>query len=461
VEEPAKEPEAPKEEVAAAPAAEPFKFTEGSDDDTFTKERDAYLETVEITPELQTILERQNAQITALAAKTAENPAVAAAEPDEFAVKATAALNKLVEFRQAEDGTVIPDTTALVDLLRNDFKQEMSQVVFDLNAQESLKYKGLTVFQEFLKDGAGLDDRGVANLETFLASGGKIATPSYVPEGIDAKFAEAFWQHPDRDDLTRLMGEAKEVITSPLATEDDKNEARRLVNAANQSLQMIQRGLDADKADRTRTEAAITQERQAVAAKADQSYLQTGVEMLRTFSEGLAPKLTIFDEKGAGVTALAYAALVEKALTDDEWAKYAQEDLKKQGVDFDWKKGRTLLDDLYRVEHKIAALEAKPGTNPRAIALARQEKSNALKAIKLEQTDLMGRITKIAIAGAGKRLEQEIQKAPKLSAVKPKAPGGSPVDNKGDEIENMSADEIRSRLGQLKHELRTKGYQAV
>jgi hypothetical protein len=153
---------------------------------------------------------------------------------------------------------------------------------------------------------------------------------------------------------------------------------------------------------------------------------------------------------GAGVAALGIVTLVEKALTDDDWSRYAQEDLNKKGINFDWKRGRAALDRLYEIEGKIAHLETGKH-NPRAIEAAKRTKSDIIKELQGLERELVGKITNKVVTGSNKALQTKIKNAPRIPAVRPKAGNGAA---NGDGVkpksnfDEMSKEELRKYLAE-------------
>lgn len=448
-----KEEEAATEEEAAKTDdvegdVEVFKFTENADAATFAKEKAAYLDTVEITPELQHILAEQDKQYKALEQQLAE---VQPATADETAQEIMNAFDKMLTFRQTEEGKHVPDTTELIRMMEKNYTQETPQLVRDLVSMPSAKYMGQTRFQEFIRDGFGLDDQGMRNLEEFLDNGGRVVGPTIVPDGINPKYAEAFWMSQDREVLEDAVAAHQAVLQDEYATPEDKQRAndglKVTLQGINQRLELMQRGLDYDKNQREAIAASERQRLEAINEEAEKSFIETSTQMLRSFGERIAKGLTMFEGAGANVTALAYTTLVQQALSDNEWSKWAQEDLEKHGVAFDWRKGKGVLSNLYDIEQRIAYQTATKA-NPRALELSRKAKTAALKELKALETDLMGRIAKVAINGMTQAVKKKVETAPKTTAVRPKAAGqtGRSTPSQGS-LDGMSIEELRSYIG--------------
>ena len=151
----------------------------------------------------------------------------------------------------------------------------------------------------------------------------------------------------------------------------------------------------------------------------------------------------MFDEPSAELTAMGFSTLVERALTDDEWSRPAQQELRSKGVNFDFNKGKDMLNRLYEVERKIAA-QSRAGVNPRAIDISRSEKANLLRQLQGMEQELYGQITRIAVNGFNNVLTSKMNNAPKVKGVRARGRGdGSGVRPK-EGFDNMTVDELRN-----------------
>ena len=460
---PAKEPEAPapadtpeqtpEGEETPPPAAETpqFQFKAEMTDEEYAAEQQKYLEAYEITPEIQFMLDRQKAQIEAL--QQQQNPYADLGTP-ELVPEVVSALEKLMTFREDPvTGKFVPDATAIVSLLDTHFTKETPAVLMELAQKPSTRYGGLTMFQEFLVDYGQLDAQGFQNLQTFLDNRGRFPIPSVVPPGIDPRYSEAFWNSPDREAIEEAVEASQMVLEDPMATDYDRQSAQLQLNGIAQRLSMIQAGLDAQKAAQQQQQNIAQQNRQIVEQQAEQSYVETSVQMLRNLSGEISKSLTMFDESGAQIAATAISKLVEAALTDDQWSKYAQEDLAKQGIKFDWGRGRQVLDRLWDQE-KIIAFQKAQGANPLAIQVAQKEKGKILQELRGLEQEFLGQLTKKLVTGNTAQLKKAAAVKPKGSAVRPKVDNTGVPNTGGDVTDAMSLEEMRGRMGELAHELR-------
>lgn len=439
--------------AATAPdeeAVNNFKFTENADAETFAKEAAEYLALVEIPPPLETILSAKDTQIAALNEQLAAAPAAGEAVLDESTTRAVEALDTLVTFKlDPETGDHVPDTSKVIGLLEKDYTQELPQLIIDLNALPSTKYSGLTRYQEFMRDGFGLDDRAMQNLDYLLQNKGQLPIPTFVPEGIHNTLAEAYWNAHNRAEIEERLTTLRFTITQdPDASDADKAAAKNEVQNINRTLADVQKGLNADKAARqSQIDNAIAQ-KQAIQTKTATVYEADTVGLIGALSAELAAGLDFLDEGSARITGLSYATMVERALSDDDgYAKHYQGELKKEGITFDWKSGRELLDKLWDADGQITELEEK-NANPRAIENARKAKSDILKELQGKQKELKGAILTKVVTGAGVTLEKKVAAAPKIPVVRTRVQGdGSGTSVKGDP-NNMSIEQLRGLIGQ-------------
>lgn len=422
---------------------EEFEFSETDNPDILEAEMTSYLANVELTPQIETILDYKDAQIELLSQFVEQ---VEELGDYENISKTVNAFNQLVtSYRENEqDGSYVPDTTAVRQIFKQEYPQEYEQLLYDELSQGSDKYAGYTKMEEIVRDAFGIQGQAVQHLETFLRSGGQIPVPEYVPRGIDAKVGEAYWLSTDRD---MLQGQIERAVFTleqdPDATEGEKQEARMDIRNVNQKLAQIQAGLNADRNARQFTEQQKMQVMQQVEQEAASNFVETCNMMITNGKERLARALTMFDEPSAELTAMGFSTLVERALTDDEWSRPAQQELRSKGVNFDFNKGKDMLNRLYEVERKIAA-QTRAGVNPRAIDISRSEKGNLLRQLQGMEQELYGQITRIAVNGFNNVLTSKMNNAPKVKGVRARGRGdGSGVRPK-EGFDNMTVDELRN-----------------
>jgi hypothetical protein len=440
-------------------ALEPFKFTENADPDTFKAEKTAWLDTVEVSPELETVLSFQDNRIAELETQIAENPLI----NDPTAVDHIAAFNKLVTFRLAPEldpvlNVHVPDTTGVIDLLEKQYPQELPRLIEDLNSQPSPKYTGYTRLQEFMRDTFDLSAAAMGQINYFLVNKGQIPMPSYVPPGIHASLVDAFWSAEDREALADRVEKAQfALFKDPDSTPAEKESAQAELRAINNRLDREQKGIDAAKTTRQYGQTQQQKTNAEIAAEGEKSFFQTTTNLVSQFSEKLSKALPMLDEAGSGLTGLSMATLVEKALTDDAYhSKFAQEKIKEMGITFDWSRGRAALDQLWDKEIQIAALK-KGGANARAITIAETEKLGIVKQLENLETELSGKIVARVVTGNSNKVAKQMAAAPKQPAAKKKVAGDSAAGAAPTTWEELSYEEGEKRLADLRLKRATQG----
>lgn len=431
----------------AAPAEQPtvFAFTEDADTATYLAERERLVALMEdVSPEVQQMLERDAALLAQFAEQQA-NPSPYAG--DVLAERVVSALDQLVEFVQDEEtGAFVPNSKPLITVLEEDYATELPYVIQEINSQPSPKYQGYTRLQEYVRDGFGLDSAAMKELDTFLQNGGQFAVPNFVPEGIHPSLLEAFWTAEDRsaieDDLERLQWT---LVKDPDATQIEKDGAKAKLDALNRRLAQVQTGLDARK--KVIAENRQVQQQTAMANQnaAVDRFIGTTRGIIEVISQESAKGLQMMDGSGAAITGAAFGTLIETAFSDnDGYAKYAQDQLAKQGITADWNKAFEIRDRLFEAELKIVNLEKTPGINPRAIQNAHRDKDLIVKELIGLAKEAGGKINAKVVGGAGKKLEKQIGEAVRIPA--PRLRGGNMTtpDLPRVDFDKMSLEEVRA-----------------
>lgn len=452
--------EKPVEAAPAAAVAEPaasaqetpvFTFTDTSDYDTFAAEEAKYREMIEMTPELKTIFDRHDTRIAELV--TQIGSASNEFQADESVQKHMGAFDELVTFRKDdESNTFVPNTGGLITLLAKDYTKELPQVVRDLNELPSGRYPGHTLYQEFIRDYAQLDDQGMQRLDYFLHNHGRLQHPDFVPEGVHPSLSEAYWTAENREALQLRIEAAQFTLTKDAdATAAEKEKAKADLNSINSELNRAQRGLNAD---RERAEAIKTQQEkqiQAIQHEAVDRFVLTTRELVKAVGTEAAKGLGMFDDVAAGIVGLALGTVIENAFSDnDGYAKFYQQELRSYGIDADWKQAFKLRDELFDSEMKIVGLE-RGGAHPRAIENSKKEKDGIVKELLGLAREAGGKINSKLVTGAGKKLAEDVQKAPKIPAVRLKNPGEGTVDSPKPNYDdpNVSAAELRAEMRKM------------
>lgn len=440
---------------ATAPA---FMFTEDASDEVFAEERAKWEEAYEVDPATKFLLERQDKTIADLQTQLQASQAT---EVPELYTKAVAALDALVT-RVQDPHTLdtVPNTGPIVEFLQNSFPNELPELAESFLSMPSNKYQGITLFQQYLRDYGNLDEQGLLTVQQILDNGGRVPTPSFVPQGIDPQVAEAFWQAPNREQILAAVEAQYELMQDPMTSPDERQAARNYIQQVNQSLHQVQYGIDARIKAQEQVRNQQIQQRQQVMQAGDTAYAETTAALTRSFAEHLASNLDMFDAPAARVTALAYGNLIVNALADDVWAPHAQADLAKEGINFNWAEGRKALERLRNAEHNIAG-HVHTKASPAAIEIAKKEKAAALKEVKRLELDLMGKISKVAVLGASRVLEGKVAAAPKTPAARPRATvaatagAANAVPSTSNDLttyQDLSIEELQSRIGKMKAE---------
>lgn len=417
---------------ADVPSEESFEFAPDADFETFELTKAAYLETVEITPELEAIHDRYEAEIANL------RGAAVIGNDSPTITKTIEALGRIYE-TEVVDGDIKPNTKPLVEVLRTDYSNEFSDISRDILEADSTKYPGMSVFEERLVDDLNATPDKLKNILVYLNSDNAslpIPPPS-VPKGVDAKLADAFREvgEPKRFEIESLVTEVARLETELKETTEEYykdqiiasiNEAKGKLGIELNMLSRIQTGINSERsqaetAQRQATEAAQNFERETWNAYNNEIFTISD-----NFAKDLAPKLSFVEGEAALAmsrnilarvnNALAFDVDSQMNLVPDPNADYFAKQLKEEGVQFEFDKGRELLLKHLKATRKVATLEHKRAS-PAAIENAKREKAAVLKDIKVEQQALLGQISAKYVSSSNKTLSTKVEK---LNAAKQK-----------------------------------------
>lgn len=435
----------------AADAAPAFAFTEDADEDTFRAEADKYLAQVEITPELETILNRYRDEADRNRQAIQQFETVG---DFETVSRTVAAFRGLVEFRQNEFGEFAPDTAALREYLRTEYPREHRAVYEDFLAEPSPRYAGLTVLQEYLKDGFGVTD-GTLEAVDYMLRHNRLPVPEFTPRGLDPKVAEAYWNSPRRAEIEQSLEIALGTLTNEYSSEDEKRLAKANLEALNAELRQAQLGFDAarrNQEERAAREQHARNQREMLALR---EFNTATAEVSSQLAKSVAKALTFVEGNAAEVVADGITSLVRGAVSPDpDEATYYRERLKQRGIVHDWSRGRAILDRLYDTDRKLVAQVQTQDINPKAIEATRKTKAAILQELANEQKAVIATIVKAVAKNATTTLEKKIADAPKFKAVRSKtgtAPASAPKRPAIPTAEELAGDpkkleELRTRL---------------
>lgn len=468
---PAEEPKAPQtiEEFNAAREKELEAEDESQDEES---DEEADEETEDQETELETITFEESDDTTAFLEKGAkvkeryedlpddyqayvtELERRASATPDvadlpvslESAKKITGALDSMYEtIKDEETGQMTINPAPVVELFRTDYKNEFPVLAKAMLASDSMKYQGQSMMEEFMIDTFGVEKfqnmMGYAHANIplpTLPTG--IALPSIVPETHkEAYFGLAEVKRFEIEglstaiaDLTERLKDAAEYNKAEL--EQELGEKKAKLNAELQVIEDRQFRINQEREGKAREQrqAAENQARfqQAVIAE----YNTEIFGMADAFSADLAPRLTFADAAAqTGLArdintrvfnALAFTVNDDGSYGVDPMADYYANQLKEEGIKFDFARGRELLQRHHAATATLVQLKNTPGTSQMQIERAEKAKRNVMFEIKSNHSELLGQISKKYVKGTTKALEEKVnEQMSKKQAARPRIGG--------------------------------------
>lgn len=435
---------------ADTPADDAVVLFEDADDWAATQEkRKAYLEAVEITPELQTILDRQDAEIARLATGVADLPA-----SPETVKELVLAFDQLFEMVPAGEGSteLIANTQPVVDLFRTKYANEFEPLAAAILASDSPKYKGASMMEHFIVDTFG--EEKAKNM--FAYAHANIPLPvvpagASLPEGISETLGEAYSKLPevkrfeieslvaDVRDLEERLKDSSEYMRGDL--EQELKAKRDRLNGEIYTLDAIQSKLSGDRERTERETRQRTEQTAAFVNKVNTEYNTEIFGMADTFIADLAPRLSFADQSVQPAlardintrvfNALAFTIHENGSYSPDPMADYYAKQLTEEGVKFDFNAGRDLLKQHHTATAQLIALQSQQNVSPQAIERAQAKKKAVMMQIKANQVDLLGQISSRYVKGVAKGIGDQTKKEmEKKQAVRPRI-GGAGAGNNG------------------------------
>lgn len=438
-----------------------FKFTEDADEETRAKEEAEYLEMVELPEPLQKILEAKDARLAELQEKVSALPDSGTVDADPAAKRHAEAFDRLVTYTQDESGVPVPDTSAFLSLLEEEYPKEAPALIWDFAKTPSVKYQGYTRFQEVLKDGFGLTPESIQEITGFLERGGTFNFPKFVPENLSESLAEAYWTSPDREDIAQQIDSYNYTLQDALATEFEKAEARRGLQAINQRLKLIQDGINVQHKQRQELAEAPVRDRREIETQTFTNYAETATSLLSATQADLEKAFGAFDKASAKLNAAAFAQLLQNSLSEGgPFAKLGREALTKNGIKVDWSRSVALLDSLYEVETALV-VHKRNGAHDRTIRNTQARKAEIIRELTAMSKEFIGQAASKLVKGANAAVQKTAESAPAVQVVKPKLKAaGASTDHLRTDFARMSPEERRSRIGEMINLLQAQG-QAV
>jgi hypothetical protein len=408
----------------------------------FEEQKRAYLETVEVTPELQAILDRQEAEIAAAREQTT---VFEAAGNRETVQKVAVALGRLFETDlDPVSGTLTVNAAPLITELRTAYRDEFRPIMEEGLSQDSMKYQGASILEEILIDSFGAD-----KAQKMIAFGQAAeplpVTPPHLllPAGLEDSHKEAYLRLSDAkrsyiqalvDDVTDLreeISDATEWRKEEIAA--DLREKQALLDDEYYAIKTIQQNLNGERA---RAATAMRQQSEQVARYRHQVHAEYNKELFEladTLVADLAPRLTYADGDSQVSQARNIMARVNNALAfnigldgsvePDPMADFYAKQLASEGVKFDFSKGRELLQAHYKATEKLTALKLR-NANAHQLELATRERNKIMFDIKVEQKTLLGQLSSRYVKSSASAIGKQVTNLQaKKQAVKAIVPG--------------------------------------
>lgn len=381
-----------------------FAFTPNATPEVTATEESRYLEMLDIPAPLQEILDRRDRRIQELST----NPPA-----DEASQTHMAAFNHFAtQYIKNENEMFVPDTAPVRQLLKDVYRIESEQLLTDMLLEPSAKYPQWTKMMEIIKDTYQLPETNLELLADFLENGGQLARPSYLPEGIDRRYLDAYWYSSDRDGIDADLESAVAVIRDSTATENEKIVARNKLQTLNQKLAKEQRLLDIERADAAKPTQDKIDNHQYAKEQGLVLYKTTVIDFVDNSAKALAERLKEIDGAAAPIVAAGFSQLIINAFDQqDEFAKLAQNQLKQMGVSISFVEAAKTLNLILESCSKIKFLE-KIDANKRAVDIEKEALANNLRQLKTFEQTLIGQYMATRTKSNGEVIKDKTLKVP-------------------------------------------------
>lgn len=450
-----------------------FEFTADADFEKFQEERKAYLETVDISPELQTILDRQDKEIEAARSTSAQIEGLGKVES---IVKMASAVSELFD-AEIVDGKAVPKTEPLIAFMRENFKHEFTPLAVDILAGPSVKYRGATMFEQVLMDEYGAKPEQLVAVTKFLETGVDLPVPPpgvRLPSSVDESLKEAWYKVPELkrfevEGLTKEIADLEKELKDPDTSSYDKDaikerlgEKREKLAIEVDSIKDKQSSINSIKAAEERREQQDRAAVQEFVGKVITEYNTNLFTLSETAAKDLAPRLTYIDadqqigearDKLARVAnALSFRYDDEGNIEEDPVAEHYAKQLTEEGIAYDFNKARNLLKDQFKATWKLQFLR-ETGGSPGAIDKAETKLRSINADIKTEQKEILGLIAEKRVTSTNKALEKKVKSAQaKKQAVAPKIGGQPAIARRGPDSTKKINEDIAAYNRQISEE---------
>lgn len=354
-------------------APEPITFAEDIETPALVEQGKAILDKYELPQDVQAYI--STLETKAQVAPLAEYSVYGDTEAVRGLLERQNYLDSVVEFG---DGQYRPQTDKFVESLASD-PIKVSWLRHDLLQLPSTKYTGLNGFQELIADGLALDGESYQDTinryndtVTAMRTGAVIANdiPSFVPVNLQEAFSK--YDKNERDQLALLdINEEydKDIILNKLA-----------------QLELIQKGLDADKADAVRenqTKQTRIAEDQFRVVSTQQNFWNKFQEQFKTQYSSTVKYSD--DPNIQAMEAEKDIAFLTRILDTDANGEAARSTLAKAGIKFD----ATQATQFYKKVEKAAVALARVPLNSQGEPLDPTAHRKATKEFETVTKDLL------------------------------------------------------------------------
>lgn len=399
-----------------------FEFTADADDETFETEVQTALALYDVPPPIQTILDRRDAQIQVYRDRL--EPIESVGRDD--AVEIIQAFDGIYETRENEGGEIVMNVAPVADVVLKKYKREAPAILREMLMRPSAKYPKVTNFLEIFIDEFQATGEELRNVLNYLQNKVPLpAPPKTTPDGIGAKFAEAWAVYPEikKLEVESLIKEIAnlqaEVNGGSYYSQAELTEKIAKFDAEKFTIEKIQNSINDDK---RKAQIEVRQKAQAKAEFFEHvavGYKTEAVELLEKFAKTLAPQLTFIAGEAQLSMARNITTRVANALSflfdenfeiqDDPFAAEYARQLTEEGIKFDFNAARELLKDHLRLTRRIMELE-RDKYSEKAIEKAQRDKKTLLVKIKEQQTEIVGQLGAKYIKASSAALKEKTDK---------------------------------------------------
>ncbi len=325
----------------------------------------------------------------------------------------------LLDTIEEVDGVMRPRTDLYVQEITDEGKR--AWLYHDLASSPSEKYPGLVKFQESIADGLHIEGESYQDTidrynDTMTAMRTGVTIVPDVPACVPANLQEAF---------SRLPKDTREWIANlDLSNEFEAQSAADQVA----QLELIQKGLDADKANAVRE----AQSRDAQQFQRQNRVIETQVKFYDTFRDNFATDLLkevtfSTDSNIQAISAAQNVALLEQALQSDASGEFARKSLKAAGIKFDHQTALQLQKDVEKAAISLANAESVQGMGDKvALNRATEEFKIVGKKWHAFAKDIIGQQARLVSTGKAEEVKDAVAKQ-KIEVKARQVPKGTPT----------------------------------